>query len=159
MYKAIQLLRTKSTRFKESSNLGEKEDRVWRWMVIGRSRPVVAMVRQHWITSARERRERSKKGCTPIQVRASRVNRIGVIESRHLLWRDWWTRGARRLGRQLRHSRRRDSVAPDDATWLTPTWHHITGHAQAPWVVSVHVCQPHEPCQCTWCDFFINHVE
>jgi hypothetical protein len=64
----------------------------------------------------KERRERRKKGRALVQVKVSHVNRTGMTGLRRLLWRDWWTHGARRLDRQSRHSRQRDSVASQQTT-------------------------------------------
>jgi hypothetical protein len=62
----------------------------------------------------RKKRERRKKGRAPVQVGASHANRTAATKSRCMLWHDWWTCGARRLGRKLPPSRQRDSVASDD---------------------------------------------
>jgi hypothetical protein len=64
----------------------------------------------------REIRERRKKGCTPVQVGASHANRTDAIESRCLLWHDWWTCDILQQGRQSRHSRRCNCVTSDNPT-------------------------------------------
>jgi hypothetical protein len=67
---------------------------------------------RRWRSRERIEQEERKRGereeqevARRFQVRASYANRSDVTESRCLLWQDSWTRGARRLGRQSRHSR------------------------------------------------------
>jgi hypothetical protein len=90
--------------------------------------------RRSWERSEREQRKRMERGGrnhTPIQVWASHANWSSVTESRRMFWRDWWTCGEMRLGRQSHRSRRWDSVVPDDPVRLTSTWRHVTGLACA----------------------------
>jgi hypothetical protein len=64
----------------------------------GSGSPVHVRGREKREREKREReREREKERLTQLKLPTSHANWSGV--SRRLLWRDWWTRGARLLGR------------------------------------------------------------